>query len=253
MNHLSITPGVRGRKGGSLAVAAVIAGMAMLLLASGMQTPLLAATPVDRAVVASTPGAAQVFLPHVPRQATPTPTPTSWIELVGQIGGVIMAVDVQGSYAYVGVGPRLVILNVSDPAHPVLVGQSPALPALVQGVSVVGSLAYVADGSSGLQIIEVSNPANPILRGAYDTPRFAVGVSVTGSLAYVADGASLQIIEASNPANPFLLGAYDTLGEAVGVSVVGSLAYVADEWDGLQIIDVSDPANPLLLGEYSAP
>ncbi|MBK9233736.1 MAG: hypothetical protein IPO15_23570 [Anaerolineae bacterium] len=102
MNQLPLMPGVRGRKGGSLAVAAAIAGMAMLLLASRMQTPLLAAAPVDRAVVVSTPGAAQVFLPHVPRQAPPTPTPAAWIELVGQIGGAIMAVDVQGSYAYVG-------------------------------------------------------------------------------------------------------------------------------------------------------
>ena len=49
-----------------------------------------------------------------------------------------------------------------------------------------GSLAYVADGSS-LQIIDVSNPANPTLRGAYDTPGFAFGVSVVGRLIYVAD------------------------------------------------------------------
>ncbi|MFZ1550893.1 MAG: hypothetical protein WAV53_05790, partial [Anaerolineae bacterium] len=203
MNHLSITPGVRGRKGGSLAVAAVIAGMAMLLLASGMQTPLLAATPVDRAVVASTPGAAQVFLPHVPRQATPTPTPSAWIELVGQIGGAIMAVDVQGSYAYVGSSSWLVILDVSDPAHPVRIGQSPALPGMVWAVHVLGGLAYVAAGSAGLQVIDVSNPVMPFLRGAYDTPRFAEGVSVAGSLAYVADGSGgLQIIAVSDPANP---------------------------------------------------
>ncbi|MFZ2616500.1 MAG: hypothetical protein WA077_10955, partial [Anaerolineae bacterium] len=56
-----------------------------------------------------------------------------------------------------------------------------------RGVSVVGSLAYVADSGSGLQIIDVSNPANPTLRGAYDTPGDAQGVSVVGSLVYVAD------------------------------------------------------------------
>ena len=38
------------------------------------------------------------------------------IELVGQIGGETNAVAVQGSYAYVGVGPRLVVVDVSSPA-----------------------------------------------------------------------------------------------------------------------------------------
>ncbi|MFZ1630510.1 MAG: hypothetical protein WAV70_16445, partial [Anaerolineae bacterium] len=235
MNQLPLMPGVCGRKGGSLAVAAVIVGMAMLLLASRMQTPLLAAAPVDRAVGASTPGAAQVFLPHVPRQATPTPTPAAWIELVGQIGGAIMAVDVQGSYAYVGSSSWLVILDVSDPAHPVRIGQSPALPGMVWAVHVLGGLAYVAAGSAGLQVIDVSNPVTPFLRGAYDTPGTAYGVSVVDGLAHVADGWNgLQIIDVNDPANPILRGAYDT-PEAIGVSVVGSLAYVADGSSGLQI------------------
>ena len=49
-------------------------------------------------------------------------------------------------------------------------------------------LVNVADGDSGLQIIDVTNPANPSWRGAYDTMGFAYGVSVVGSLAYMADG-----------------------------------------------------------------
>lgn len=36
------------------------------------------------------------------------------VELVGQIGGNVLAVTLQGSYAYVSVGPRLIILNSSQ-------------------------------------------------------------------------------------------------------------------------------------------
>ncbi|MGB3220183.1 MAG: PA14 domain-containing protein, partial [Anaerolineae bacterium] len=54
-------------------------------------------------------------------------------------------------------------------------------------VAVAGSLAYVTDWDSGLQIIDVSNPTNPVRRGGYDTPGWANGVAVAGSLAYVAD------------------------------------------------------------------
>ncbi|MBK7202909.1 MAG: hypothetical protein IPH87_20605, partial [Anaerolineae bacterium] len=44
-----------------------------------------------------------------------------------------------------------------------------------------GSLAFVTDWNSGLQIIDVKNPANPIWRGTYDTPGGAYGVNVEGT------------------------------------------------------------------------
>lgn len=45
------------------------------------------------------------------------------VEFVGQIGGVTYAVA-RGNYAYIGVGLRLVILDVSIRAHPTFVGQT---------------------------------------------------------------------------------------------------------------------------------
>jgi len=56
------------------------------------------------------------------------------------------------------------------------------------GVAVVGSTAYVADGSGGLVIVDVSDAATPSVVGACDTPGTAYGVAVAGDTAYVADG-----------------------------------------------------------------
>ena len=85
---------------------------------------------------------------------------------------------------------------------------------------VVGGLAYVADGSSGLQIVDISNPAAPFIRGAVDTPGDASDVIVAGALAYIADGTSgLQIIDVSNPAAPKLVRSVATPGTARGVDV----------------------------------
>ncbi len=124
-------------------------------------------------------------------------------------------------------------------------------PGFAQGVALSGSYAYVADGGSGLQIIDVSNPVSPFLKGAYDTPDFARSVALSGSRAYVADGSSgLQIIDVSNPASPTWIGAYDTPGYAMGVALDGSYAYVADGSSGLLIIDVSNPASPFRKGSY---
>ncbi len=83
------------------------------------------------------------------------------VELVGQIGGTTEAVAVQGNYAYIGLGPRLVILDVSTPASPSLAGQTGILPAVVRGLAVAGNYAYVAADDQGLRIIDVADPAHP--------------------------------------------------------------------------------------------
>ena len=69
-------------------------------------------------------------------------------------------------------------------------------PGWAQGVTVVGTTAYVADYESGLQIIDVSDPANPVWLGTYNTPHWAYSVTVLGTTAYVADsGSGLQILD----------------------------------------------------------
>jgi hypothetical protein len=121
----------------------------------------------------------------------------------------------------------------------------------VSGVQVVGNYAYVADGNSGLQIIDISNPTTPTLKGNYNTSGAAEDVQVVGNYAYVADYESgLQIIDISNPTTPTLKGNYNTSSYAYGVQVVGNYAYVADGNSGLQIIDISNPTTPTLKGNY---
>ncbi|MCY2994716.1 MAG: cohesin domain-containing protein [Planctomycetota bacterium] len=97
------------------------------------------------------------------------------------------------------------------------------------GVQVVGTLAYVADYDSGLQVIDVSNPATPVLRGTYNTTGYAYGVQVVGTLAYVADyDSGLQVIDVSNPAAIISRGFFDTAGSAQGVAIARGCAFIAD-------------------------
>jgi hypothetical protein len=123
-----------------------------------------------------------------------------------------------------------------------------AIPGYANNVDVNGNFAYVAAGSTGLQVVDVSNPALPLIVGSLDTPGNANDVRVAGNLAYVADGASgLRIISVANPAAPVHVGALDTTGEANDVVVVGNRVFVADGASGLQIIDATNPALPTLL------
>ena len=74
-------------------------------------------------------------------------------------------------------------------ADPVLIGQWPGWPrGAPYAVAVSGNYAYVAAKNAGLQVIDVSNPANPQRVGGYDTSGSALGVAVSGNYAYVADG-----------------------------------------------------------------
>ena len=157
---------------------------------------------------------------------------------------------VQGRYAYVGVGPRLLVVDVGDPTRPVAVGRTGVLPGVVRGVAVSGAYAYVANWAGGLRVIDVSNPSSPREVGAYDTPGDALGVAVSGAYAYVAAG-SLRVVDVSNPASPREVGAYDTPRWAYGVAVSGPYAYVAA--GSLRVVDVSNPASPREVGYYDTP
>ncbi|MBD2695037.1 DUF4347 domain-containing protein [Anabaena catenula] len=133
---------------------------------------------------------------------------------------------------------------------PTLVG-SYDTSGLARNVQVVGNYAYVADSTSGLQIIDISNPATPILTGNYDTSGYAGDVQVVGKYAYVSDGSQLQIIDISNPTTPILKSSYNAYDSAQNVEIVGNYAYVGGFY-GMQIIDISNPTTPFNVGSYGS-
>ena len=55
-------------------------------------------------------------------------------------------------------------------------------------VTVEGDYAYVADGESGIQILDINDPSNPVLIGGYDTQGNASDVAVQDGYVYIADG-----------------------------------------------------------------
>jgi hypothetical protein len=122
------------------------------------------------------------------------------------------------------------------------------IPGYANNVDVSGGYAYVAAGATGLQVVNVSNPAVPVIVAARDTAGNANDVRVVGNFAYVADGTNgLVIVNISDPLNPVITGSADTPGEAVDVWIAGNYAYIADSSSGLSIINVTNPAAPILV------
>lgn len=173
------------------------------------------------------------------------------VELIGQLGGSVWSVAVNGTHAYVGIGPRLMIVDIINPASPIVTAETELFPDIVNSITIAGSYAYVADGESGLYIINVTTAAAPFKLGHLDTPGQAqsVAVSESGNYAYVADlDQGVRVINISNRANPVEVGSFNPAGLghwAYTVQVAGTNVFVGGE-GGLRSINVSNPAQPTL-------
>ncbi len=183
------------------------------------------------------------------------------VELVDQVGGATYAIATQGDYAYVGIGPRVVILDLSDPAAPKMIGRSPVLSGVVIDLDISGNLVSVIVGDTAysdwryhkadrLHVLDVSNPGAPIDFGAHPIPGEASEVAISGQTVLVA-GAGLHILDVSDPSQPVTKSVFGV--SASSVTVAGPLAFVVSEPGELSIVDISDPAAPLLLGKYVEP
>jgi len=235
-----------------LSVGVLVASLILLRLEEA--GPPLATTPSSaRAEATTTLRPTHTSFPTPSPLPTSTPTPpalpvkveASQVELVGHLGGATRAVAVQGNYAYIGEGPRLTVLDVSEPASPSMAGKTIPLPGVVEDVAVTENTAYVAAGQAGLRVVDISNPTNPTEVGDCDLFGTARDVTVGGGYAYVAVGESgLCVVDISQPSTPKMVGQYDSFGLVHGVAVVGQYVYAAGP-RGLLVIDVSDPAIPM--------
>ena len=164
-------------------------------------------------------------------------------------------------YAYVADGGLLEtglrIVDISDPVHPKEASFLPlriqtaddVLPARAEGVAVANGYVYLAAGTAGLRVVDVSEPAAPAEVGLYDTPGRADNLTMAGHYAYLADG-DLRILDVSDPTAPAPVGFYD-LPYPAGtphVAVQGRYAYVTG--GGICVLDVSNAGMPVEVAAY---
>jgi len=169
-------------------------------------------------------------------------------------------VKIVGNIAYCAFFNGLVILDITNPVSPVFVSQffiggdwGDYNRRAGQKLSVSGNYVYFAADYEGLNIINVSDPANPELANRYPTPSHASDVFALGNYAYVAcQSSSLEILDVNNPPNPVFVGHCAITSNARGVYIQGGYAYIADDLGGLQIVNIGDPANPFVIGSYRA-
>jgi len=121
--------------------------------------------------------------------------------------------------------------------------------AKLYGVLVRDTLAYLAVGELGLEIVDISDPLHMTPVATLPLVGRARDVKVMGDLAFVASSTEgLHIVSVSNPSSPVLLATIDLRGYSMKVAATDSVVFVACGSGGLRIVDVSDPSEPKLIG-----
>ncbi len=180
----------------------------------------------------------------------------------------------------------LQIVDITDPASPISTaavtdgvdGFTALSGAFEVSVWSISNRTYAAVASvydSGLQIVDITDPANPFpvvditgitdpVSGGYTALRWMFDVTVfeTSGRTYAVAASirdnSLQIFDITDPSDPApVIGITDDLDEFAGLTVTGieiaeidSRTYVviaSADYGSVQIIDITDPANPFPL------
>jgi hypothetical protein len=119
-----------------------------------------------------------------------------------------------------------------------------------------------------MQIMDITNPKNPVLLGNYPTSNPAELVAASGNRAFVVEvgwigagqyGRALHIIDVTNPASPNRVGLYETSGgdryTALVLSPTGEHAFLtlgaeSGSAGRLEVIDLRTPATPSRIAVY---
>lgn len=177
------------------------------------------------------------------------------IDLVGHWGGRTYVTKVRADLAYVGIGPRLVIIDVHDPTRPVRIGETEPLGHVISDIALEGSFAFVSTYYGGFKVVDIADPAQPRLVGEHALdPYYDAGVSVAARDGYafvLHRDSGLHVFDVSDPTAPEQVSAYEFTGslhEADDIAIAGDIAYVIT-WSRLVLLDIGDPYHPRFISD----
>ena len=154
-------------------------------------------------------------------------------------------IDLVGKYAYItsdtssSTDPDLIILDISDITHPVIVSSLDTGPGLLS-LNVVGNYAYVGNTSinAQLQIIDISNKNNPTVVTSYKLPGIYNDATTVGNVVFYkakkiflgtqkSQIKELHVIDASSVSSPQEVASYEINAAVNDIFVFKDRVYVA--------------------------
>jgi len=174
---------------------------------------------------------------------------------------------VSGSYVFLAADvEELVIINISDPTNPNIIGQVSGVFSKendggwgLEHIAVNNGYAYATNSSGNLAIYNVSDPISPEF--IKEVPWIEgltlwEHLSISDNHLYNARGEQFFSFSLADPENPLLQDATSATVEyqdgrsnnATGFTINGNYAYITSGLSGLKVINISNPSNMVEVG-----
>ncbi len=137
------------------------------------------------------------------------------------------------------------LLDVSDLDDPRLVGSHVARDR-ISAVAAAGRTLAVC-GDAGTELVDVSDPSDPVVVGTLDTGRCVAAAS--GDTMFLA-GDQLTVVDLADPAAPQVAATLPLPATAVHATVAGKDTLVVAGWDIAAVVDISAPTAPRTVATF---
>src|SRR6266498_3678932 len=192
--------------------------------------------PTTTAIVTQTPSATTQFIPSVE------------VQIAAQVGGEVTDIEINGTYAYLAVGPRLVVMDLSNPDILQVATMSDLLPGLGKALAIEGRrLCWVSDNGH-LLVFTLDDPTKPFIVGQYEIPQKADEIIMKDGIAWVG-----FLNEGSEGLRAYDLNSIseNKLEEIakVNVQVAHGSSVLAENYlylYGRFVVDISNPRQPAM-------
>jgi len=153
------------------------------------------------------------------------------IEVIGQIDDNAEHINADDDLLY-SLGNGLRIYDISNPEEAALLNTIEDLSGdeIVIQENLVFLVTYDEDAGDGFQVIDLTDPDNPVIHDLYEPENSLVDFDVQGSFAYMTfEGARLEVVDITDPTEPVATGFYDRdFGTMKGLEANGIYTYVAE-------------------------
>lgn len=134
------------------------------------------------------------------------------------------------------------VIDIINKSVPIVIGEI-TFAGEPSATAVSGNTAVLAKGLTGIDIVNITDPLNPVLLSKYDDEEnHYIDVEIKGDNIYCATSDGLKIIDVSDLKNPTLLHSV-AVGAADKLAINGDYVYLSVTGKDLCIVDISTPAT----------
>jgi hypothetical protein len=163
------------------------------------------------------------------------------------LGGSMARFIINGNQFYGLNQTNMQVININEPTNPVA-GTKIEMSRMVETVFIDGANLFIGT-QTGMLIYDITSPATPVYKSAYNHFQSCDPVVVQDSYAYVTLRAGnrcgnwqnvMEVIDLKDIMNPVLMKSY-TMSEPYGLGIDNKILFVCDGQAGLKIYDATDP------------